>query len=258
LVQTVLDALVAAGKDLDRLDVDDLSATDQFHGGGRVVTDRLAERAGLDRLEPGNSPPRVLDVGGGLGGPARVLAAHYGCVVTTIDLTPSYVEVACVLTAKVGLQDRVEHLVGDALELPFDDEAFDVVWTQNTGMNIADKETLLRGFHRALRLGGTFAFQEPMAGPGGPLNFPVMWADDASSSFLRPPNEMRDLITRLGFQVRSWDDVSESIVTSGMPPPHSAQRTIMGDQRLASVAAAGQKNLAEGRLVTVHGVFTKA
>jgi hypothetical protein len=84
-----------------------------------------------------------------------------------------------------------------------------------------------------------------------------MWADDASSSFLRTPNEMRDLITRIGFQVRSWDDVSESMATSGMPPPHSPQRIIMGDQRLASVVAAGQKNLAEGRLVTVHGVFTK-
>ena len=257
LVQKVLDALVAAGKDLDRLDVDALTATDQFHGGGRAVTDRLAGRAGLDRLEPGNSPPRVLDVGGGFGGPARVLAASYGCVVTTIDLTPSYVEVARVLTAKVGLQDRVQHLVGDALDLPFDDDEFDVVWTQNTGMNIADKATLLSGFHRVLRVGGTFAFQEPMAGPGGPMHFPVMWADEASSSFLRQPTEMRDLILRTGFQLLSWDDVSEHMATSGPPPPHSPQYIIMGEERLAAVAAAGQKNLAEGRVVTVHGVFTK-
>jgi hypothetical protein len=84
-----------------------------------------------------------------------------------------------------------------------------------------------------------------------------MWADDASSSFLRPPGEMRDVITRTGFRVRAWDDVSESMATSGMPLPHSAQRIIMGEQRLAAVAAAAQKNLAEGRLVTMHGVFTK-
>lgn len=257
LVQTVLDALVAAGKDLDRLEVDDLAATDQFHGGGRPVTIRLAERAGLDRLESSAGSPKVLDVGGGLGGPARVLAAHYGCVVTTVDLTPSYVEVARVLTEKVGLQDRVQHLIGNALDLPFAEDAFDVVWTQNTGMNIADKETLLQGFHRVLRPGGTFAFQEPMAGEGGPLHFPVMWADDVSSSFLRPPNEMRDLITRTGFRMRSWDDVSENMATSGMPPPHAPQRIIMGDDRLRLIVAAGQQNLADGRIVTIHGVFTK-
>src|SRR4249919_2974885 len=98
LLKTVLDVLAAAGKDLDHLDVDELAATDQFHGGGRAVTIRLAEQAGLDRLGSHGSAPRVLDVGGGLGGPARTLAAHFGCEVTALDVTPSYVEVARVLT----------------------------------------------------------------------------------------------------------------------------------------------------------------
>ncbi len=258
MLPRVLDALVAAGKDLDRLDVDDLAATDQFHGGGRPVTIRLAERAGLDRLRPDGGAPSVLDVGGGLGGPARTLAAHFGCTVTALDLTASYVEVARVLTEKVGLQDRVRHLIGDALHLPFADNTFDVVWTQNTGMNIADKDTLISGFHRVLRPGGTYAFQEPMAGEGGPLHVPVMWADDASLSFLRRPNEMRDLITRIGFRTRSWDDVSEATAVSGTePPPHAAQRLIMGEDRLTSIAAASRRNLHEGRVVTIHGVFTK-
>ena len=202
---------------------------------------------------------RVLDVGGGLGGPARTLAAHFGCEVTALDVTPSYVEVARVLTEKVGLGGRVQHLVGDALDLPFEDDAFDVVWTQNSGMNIADKETLVRGFHRVLRSGGTFAFQEPMAGAGGPPYFPVMWADDSSTSFLRTPTEMYDLITQSGFRNRSWEDVSEKATSSGAtaPPAHAVQRIIMGDERLALIADAARKNLDEDRVVTVHGVFTK-
>jgi ubiquinone/menaquinone biosynthesis C-methylase UbiE len=182
---------------------------------------------------------------------------HFGCTVTALDLTPSYVEVARALTEKVGLADRVQHLVGNALDLPFRDEAFDVVWTQNSGMNIADKETLIRGFHRVLRVGGTYAFQEPMSGGGGPLNFPVMWADDQSTSFLRAPNEMRDLIAQSGFRLQDWDDVSESTVASGPPPPHAVQRIIMGEERAAAIAASARKNLADARLVTVHGVFTK-
>lgn len=260
LVQTVLDALAAAGLDLDRLDVDQLAVTDQFHGGGKAVTLRLAELAGLADGASLASPPRVLDVGGGLGGPARMLAARFGCVVTALDLTPSYVEVAQVLTGKVGLADRVQHLVGDALDLPFDDGSFDVVWTQNSGMNIADKETLYRGFARVLRRGGTLAFQEPMAGEVTPLHFPIMWADDESSSFLRTPEEMRSLIGGFGFLERAWEIVTEttSLSSTASPPPaHSVQRIIMGEARLAAMTVAGRRNLAERRVATVHGVFTK-
>ncbi len=258
MLQRVVDALAAAGKNLDRLDVDELAATDQFHSGGRAVTIRLAERAGLERLASGGGSPSVLDVGGGLGGPARTLAAHFGCAVTALDLTPSYVDVARFLTEKVGLLDRVQHLVGNALDLPFKDEVFDVVWTQNSGMNIADKLTLISGFHRVLRPGGTFAFQEPMAGANVPMHFPVMWADDASTSFLRTPTEMLGLITQSGFRRVSWDDATESTIAPDTPPPpYAAQRLIMGDERLALVVDAARKNLEEGRVVTVHGVFTK-
>ena len=142
--QAILDALVAAGKHLDTLTIDDLAPTDQFHGGGKAATVRLAHLAGL---APGT---RVLDVGGGLGGPARTLAVEFGCHVTVMDLTESYVQAADMLTARLGLSDRVTHHVGHALELPFDPGAFDVVWTQNSGMNIADKEQLYLGFHRVL------------------------------------------------------------------------------------------------------------
>src|SRR5437867_2403949 len=111
------------------------------------------------------------------------------------------------LTARLGLTDRVKHRVGHALALDVGADAFDVVWTQNSGMNIADKERLYAGFARVLRLGGLLALQEPMAGPVQPVVFPVMWARDAAASFLRAPGEMRAVIEAAGFQVRAWDDV---------------------------------------------------
>src|SRR2546426_94305 len=124
---------------------------------------------------------RVLDVGGGLGGPARTLAATCGAHVTVLDVTESFIFTGAALTARLGLADRVEHRVGDALALDVPAASFDFVWTQNSGMNIADKERLYRGFARALRPGGGLATQEPMAGPVQPRGFPGLWARDPSS-----------------------------------------------------------------------------
>src|SRR5262249_49443355 len=143
--------------------IDDLAPFDQFHGGGKGATDRLA---GLAGFAPGT---RGLDVGGGIGGPARALATEHGCQGTGIDPTESYVQAAQMLTDRLGLADRVTHQVGNALELPFEDGSFDAVWTQNSGMNIPDKERLYTGFHRVLRPGGRLAIQEPMAGPVQPM-----------------------------------------------------------------------------------------
>ncbi len=252
----MLDALAAAGKDLDNLTEIDLAVSDHFHGGGRPATLRLAALAGLDQHDESR---RVLDVGGGLGGPARTLAALSGCHVTVIDLAPSYVEAARMLTAKVGCQDTVSHQVGDALALPFGDGEFDVVWTQNSGMNIADKDTLYRGFHRVLRSGGTLAFQEPVAGAASPPYFPLMWADDASMSHLLSGTELRDLVAATGFDEVAWNDVSETATSAAAPPApaHGVQRLIMGDERLEAVQAAGRRNLAEDRIGMVHAVFRK-
>jgi len=243
--------LAGAGKNLDALTVDDLAPADQFHGGGKPATLRLARAAGL---APGTS---VLDVGGGLGGPARVLAAEFGCTVTVVDLTPSYVEAARMLTARVGLEDQVRHEVADALDLPFDDESFAVVWTQNSGMNIADKAALYASLRRVLRTGGTLAQQEPVAGSGGSPALPLMWADEASSSFLTPPGHLRELIEAAGFTARAWEDVSsESLVPTDAPPPpaHSIQRLVMGD-RVELILRTMQQNLQEGRLRIIQGIF---
>ena len=253
LGEAILDALAASGKNPDALTVDDLAPLDQFHGGGKQATVRLARLAGL------MLGMRVLDVGGGLGGPARTLAVEFGCHVTAVDLTESYVRAAETLTARLGLADRVRHHIGNALELPFDDGPFDVVWTQNSGMNIAANEQLYAGFHRVLRPGGRLALQEPMAGPVQPPIFPVMWARDSATSFLRTPVEMRTLIEAAGFRARAWEDVTAETAGPGpgaAVPVHSIQYLVMGDA-LEAITHAGQRNRAEGRIVMAQAVFDR-
>jgi ubiquinone/menaquinone biosynthesis C-methylase UbiE len=252
--QAILDALTAAGKDISKLTVDDLAPSDQFHGGGKPATQRLARLAGL---KPGM---RVLDVGGGFGGPARTLATEFGCDVTVIDLTESYMQAGRALTARLGLGDRVRHQLGNALALPADGGLFDVVWTQNSGMNIADKPRLYAGFARVLGRGGLLVIQEPMAGPVQPIVFPVMWAREASLNFLRPPGEMRALIEAAGFHNRAWEDVTEELQgpSTGAPvPAHGIARLVMGDA-LDEIMRAGKQNREEGRIVMMQAVFARA
>ena len=161
LGEVILAALKAAGKDLDHLAPDDLAPVDEFHGGQRPATTRLAELVGFTGTE------RVLDVGSGLGGPSRFLAWRYGCRVSGVDLTADFVGVAEMLTKRTGLVGWVDYRQGDALDLPFEDRSFDVVWSQNASMNIADRDRLYSEMHRVLKPGGRLVLQEVVAGPGG-------------------------------------------------------------------------------------------
>jgi hypothetical protein len=148
---------------------------------------------------------------------------------------------------------------GDALALPVKAGAFDVVWTQNSGMSIADKELLYTMFARVLPAGGLLAIQEPMAGPTGPIIYPVMWAQDASTTFLRPPAAMRQVIEAAGFRLRAWDDVTTETAGPGAAadvPAHSIQRIVMGEA-LDAILRAGQRNRDEGRLVSIQAVFER-
>src|SRR6201998_28451 len=122
LGQAILTALEAAGKDLDHLTPDDLAPVDEFHGGQRPATGRLAELVGFTGTE------RVLDVGSGLGGPSRYLAWRYGCQVSGVDLTAEFCRVAEMLTRLTGLVGRVDYRQGHGLDLPVDDTSFDYIW----------------------------------------------------------------------------------------------------------------------------------
>ena len=200
LTETILAALKAAGKDIDRLTIDDLAPVDEFHTGGRNATARLAQMA---EIKPEQS---VLDVGCGIGGPSRYLASTFGCQVTGVDLTAEYIEVARMLAQRVRLADKVAYKQGDALDLPFPDADFDLVWSQNAVMNIENRSRLYGEMRRVLKKSGRLAIQDVAAGPGGEPYYPAPWAHDASISFLLPPQQTRDLLERAGFRVVQWHD----------------------------------------------------
>lgn len=206
LVRAILEAIEAAGLDPARLGADDLAPLEEFHTLGRQATVDLAKAA---KLRPGE---RVLDVGAGLGGPARVLARDFGCRVTALDLTLAYCETAEVLNRLTGLDALVEVKHGNALELPFADESFDVVWTQHASMNIADKARLYAEVTRVLRAGGRFAMFDILAGDVGPVHFPVPWASEPTMSFLATPEETRRLLTNAGLIPVVWDDVTAGVL----------------------------------------------
>ena len=196
LTRSVLAALRQAGKDPEALATGDLSGVDEFHSGWRPLTLALASE-----LAP---PPgtRLLDVGAGIGGPARHFAEAYGCDVTGIDLTPAFVELATELTARTGLADRVRFVTGSALAMPFPDDAFDLATMFHVGMNIADKAALFAEVARVLRPGGRFVVYDLMRTGDAPLPWPMPWADDASTSFVETPARYRELLEAAGFRDR--------------------------------------------------------
>lgn len=201
LTGRLLAALTTAGLDVSRLGAADLAPLDQFHTGGRPATLALMRTAGLA------AGTRILDAGGGLGGAARTLAVEAGCRVTVLDLASSYCEAGAELTTRCGLGELVTFVCGSALSSPFAGAAFDVVWTQHSTMNVAEKPALLREMWRVLRPGGRLVMHEVMAGPEpGPLAYPVPWASNPAMSALVPPERWRDLGQSLGFRERSWED----------------------------------------------------
>lgn len=255
----ILAALEKAGKDLGRLTLEDLAPIDEFHIRGRAATLELARAAGLDANK------RVLDVGSGVGGTSRCLAKEFGCRVTGIDLTDEYCRAAAMLSAKVGLTDLVDFRQGDATALPFADGEFDVVWTEHVAMNIPDKPRLYKEMYRVLKPGGTLAVYDVLAGPTGPVLFPVPWARTPDTSFLVQPGELRRLLEDAGFTISDWSDttevartwfvaLAEKIRKEGFPP--LGFHVLMGADFQAMAQNQG-RNLQEGRIVLGQVVARK-
>jgi ubiquinone/menaquinone biosynthesis C-methylase UbiE len=202
---TVEDHYGKRGVDMSSLD--SIVPFAEFHTLGPRATSMLAEAAGI---EAGES---VLDVGCGIGGPARHLASKVGAVVSGVDLTPEFCEAAVLLNRKAGLDIPIFH--GSALDLPFDDASFDVVWTQHVTMNIEDKATAYREMRRVVRPGGRLAFFDVIGGREQPIHFPVPWAEEQSISHLVTEEWMRRLVTAAGFSVRLWEDHTEDALAAG-------------------------------------------
>jgi ubiquinone/menaquinone biosynthesis C-methylase UbiE len=202
LADRLLESLQEVGYDLGRLSTADLITFDELHVMGRQATVELGRRAGL------TDTMRVLDIGSGLGGSVRTLAAEFGCHVTGVDLSAEFVEAARVLSEQVGLAERVDFRHGDALNLPFEGNQFDAAFMIHVTMNIVDKKNLFVEAGRVLKPGGKLVLWEICKTEESDLAYPVPWAEDESFSFLIPMAEMVALVEAAGFSLLRVDDAT--------------------------------------------------
>ena len=257
----IIKALLAAGLDPAQLKCEDLELQDEFHIRGKQATRELAAFCQLQENH------EVLDLGCGIGGPARFMAEEFGCRVLGLDLVQSYCDAATELTKLTGLDHRVSFQRGDMCEMPFADAAFDRVWSQHTLMNIADKAALATEIRRVLRPGGKAVFYEVCTGDGKPVHLPVAWASEPAHSHLCKPDELRSFLAASGLVEDVWEDVTGVCLDwlNGMVAnlqnrqvdsrPRPSLGLLMGKDAGAKSRNLG-RNLHEGRIVVVRGVFT--
>lgn len=224
LLDNIRAALKEAGVDPDAPGIEDLKPVDEFHTGGLEATDAL-----LDQLTI-TADTRVLDIGCGIGGAARHVAARTGAHVRGFDLTPDFVTTATALSDLVGMADQTNFQVGSALDIPEPDDSADLALMFHVGMNIEDKTTLCSEAARVLAPGGTFALFDVMRGSDVPLTYPFPWAEEAAFSFVSPPEDYRAAATAAGleqvaerdrsdFAKDFFDRVFARIAQAGGPPP---------------------------------------
>jgi sarcosine/dimethylglycine N-methyltransferase len=232
------------------LSAEDLGALDHFHTGGRRATVELLQWAPIEEGQ------RVLDVGAGLGGPARLVASARGCRVVCLERSADYCAGAKLLNKLTGLDQRVEVHQGSALDMPFPEASFDVVWMQNVGMGIADKRRLYRDVHRVLKPGGMFVFQEVAAGDAGAPHFPLPWATDPADSHLVPVTGFRQELEDCGFTKQAFEDTSEAELSRPSAGAAAGPLTLaVYVDNIAEKSKDSRRSLQEGRIRLVRGIF---
>ena len=253
LTERLKTALTVLGPEDRLLTPLQLAALDHFHTRGLAATAELARLAGLA------ADMSVLDVGSGVGGPARFLAATYGCRVTGLDLSESFVDTARYLTERTGQSGQVSFETGSALELPFGDGCFDVVLLQHVAMNIADRARLYCEIRRVLRSGGRFGTFDVVLISGEP-QYPLPWARTPATSYLLTAAATREVIEPAGFHTLVWQDDTEAAkawfaqLRASGPPPSPNLGVVMGPDFVQLAANLG-RNLMEGRLGILTAVF---
>lgn len=255
LLERLEAALAEDGADPARPSLEALAPYDQFHTRGLEATAEIADALAV---EPGH---HLLDIGSGIGGPARYMHSRFGCRVTGIDLTAEFCDVAHDLTRRLGLGEAVCFEHGDALAMPFGDASFDGAYSMNVSMNIADKDAFYREVRRVLKAGGWLLLSEIARGAGPEVDYPVPWAASAEASFLSTPEETRAGLEAAGFDVLRFRSTetealefgarSREIVARGEKPPHRAVILVHGEDARAAMRNTS-RGVAEGRIVPIE------
>jgi len=255
LLERLRRSLVEDGVDPDHPSIEALAHYDHFHSRGLEATTEIAD---LLEVAPAD---HLLDIGSGLGGPARYFAQRFGCRVTGIDLTEAFCEVARHLTQRLGLEARVDFTHGNALAMPFADARFDGAYSMNVSMNIKDKGALYREVARVLKPGAWLVFSELLRGAGPEPDYPTPWARSADTSFLATLDDTQRALQSAGFELGetrvtleenlAFGARSRAMVERGEKPPHRAVQLVHPE--IARAAAANTaRGMADGRLLPVE------
>ena len=256
---SIVSALEKMSKPLTGLTVEDLAPVDHFHARGFPATVELADRM------PIKAGQRILDIGCGLGGPARYIAKRFQCTVDGIDITAAFVEAAQKLTALIGMQRQVKIELGDGQRLPYADAIFDGAYAQHVTMNVSDRATFFAEAHRVLKPGAFFALTEHGLGPKGNPYYPLPWSEDGSGAYLVTPSDTRALLEKTGFANIIVEDTGPKYLAgykkaieraeAGTLPPLGAH-LLMGETALQKTRNAA-RNIEEGRTHPIELICRK-
>ena len=258
LGKKILAILQREGIDMAEGIKDALAPIEELHLRGSLATIELAQKADLNEIM------KVLDIGCGIGGPARTLASEFGCHVIGLELCEEYCHASEIINGKVGLNNKIEIRQGNALNMPFNSAEFDIVFMLHVLMNIENKDRVLSQINHVLRPKGRLALNTICAGSISPIHFPVIWANNPDINFLLTASELRKLISNSGFKELSWKDETERILegierTRSKPRTKNPQPISLG----LIVADPSTKwrnivnNLKEGRIEVIQGIFEK-